>query len=207
MTPVPTVTPAAGIVGTCTASTGTGICTPARDLPAPCPPQAPHEPTPEYRARVLRYALAHGLAWLDLAQLDQADRAAQISAASLPMKLDPAAARYDARLHDLRLQIASRLRTHRTRWEAIGRELSQLTPSDPEKIAPGRAQPAQTPESDADLAARLLKAALILIMGQGDDRQGGQRARLIPPRPTKPSGGTTLAVPTAQRITADDIAF
>lgn len=160
-------------------------------------PRAEGEPLPEYAARVLRYALTYGPATLSPADLEQADQAAQRTVAALPAKLDPDAARLDAHLHTLRTRIAHALAAHHQARRQADTALAALyqAPDDPD--TPDTPETPQTPEQRA---VRLLKAALLLVMGPRDDRSGpGSPARLIPPTPRLPSGGIALVTPPATR--------
>lgn len=165
--------------------------------------QVPEVPTreqaetlPQYAARVLGYALAHGLTDLSTEQIEQADQAAQRAAAALPMKLSPSDSRLDDALHVIRHRIARTLQERRSARAQLARMLRDLYPPTEETEPQAAAQGA--PEDDATRAARLMRAALTLIM---DPRQGegGKGARLVRPTPSLPPSGIAQQPPTGQR--------
>lgn len=148
---------------------------------------------PEYAARVLRYALLYGPEPLTLAQLEAADAQAQRHVAMLPARLDVDAARLDTTLHMLRHRLAARIAQ---RHAQAAHEARMQAALDQEPLTTRMAQDSlQASEmTDQERALTLLRAALVLIMGPQDPGHdgGGRPARLVPPRPTRPSPGTTL---------------
>ena len=177
-----------------------------------CPPQQPAEPMPEYAHRVLGYALAYGIEPLSLSQLETADSAAQQAVTALPATFQPHDAVLDATLHALRLRLAARMAEKRRQLAALQRALDELdSPSHADGIAPPEAaDTVESEESDADRATKLLRAALLLIMGQPPNSNGGGRpAPLIPPSPTRPPAGSYAdSQPTlTDHRRNDDIAF
>lgn len=174
-----------------------------------CPDQQAGEPTPEYASRVLRYALTYGIQPLTMSQLETADNAAQLAVCALPAALNQDAARLDTTLHALRLRLACRMAEKRRQLAAINRALEEMTPS-PSDADEQPGQPGQAPESDADRAARLLRAALTLIRGNGNGSQGGggRPAYLQPPAPVRPGPPGGLHVDDRPTLPAKDgIAF
>ena len=165
-----------------------------------CPDQHGGETMPEYASRVLGYALRYGIGPLTASQLDLADATAQGIACSHPKEMDPDQARLDQTIHTLRLQIQREQLTRRARLTALQRLFDQMdaTPS-ADLDAPQGNLADERQESDADRAARLLKAALMLIMGPGlgpGNGGGGRPARLQPPPPDKGPGSHADSRPT-----------
>lgn len=159
-----------------------------------CPDQGSTEPTSEYRARVLGYALQFGIEPLSLSQLEHADSCAQACVAALPMKLDPDQARHDQALHALRSRLAARMHEKRAQRASLQRLIDGM--EEEATTAANAPAPADTVEvSPAERAARLLKAALILIMDPPSGNGGGQHAKLQPPTPKLPPSGDALPVP------------
>jgi hypothetical protein len=157
--------------------------------------------TPSYRAALVRAALDGQPLPTDPETLRHLDAGLAAVVYALPARLDQADAHGESRshlraldqaAHDLRLRIAARMARHQARWTALERALypeGQDTPQAPD--APGEA-PDAPQEDDATRAARLLRAALTLIMQPPPDRpDGGQLARLTKPRP--PMGPTPTA--------------
>lgn len=174
------------------------------DTYAPLDPQGQEEPSSDYRHRVLTHALKFGISELSLSQCEQADRAAQLAVTALPQHLDPMQARLDVHLHTLRLRLSARMAEKHAQLASLQRSLDLLA-QDASRVAidaPGGVQRVDgPPESDADRATKLLRAALVLIMGQPPrDGGGGSGARLIPPTPKLPSGGQA-------RRPGDDVDF
>lgn len=196
-----------GAPGTATALTpgDLGLLPPAPD----CPEQQPGEYQIAYAHRVLGYAFNYGIEPLTLSQLEIADHHAQIAVCDLPATLAPHHAILDARLHALRLQLAGRMAEKRRQLAAINRALGELTGTPGDAPDAPQSQPGAQ-ESDADRAARLLRAALLLIMGQPPTGNGGGRpAPLVPPAPTRPPAGSYAnSRPTlTDHRRPDDIAF
>jgi hypothetical protein len=178
---------------------------PAAPLPAPAAPaftppprldaQGEAEPTPDYRARCLRYALAYGVYGLSLDELTAADQGAQWAVQALPGRLDRDETKHlqplDRQLHELRHQIHRRQEAHRRAWIALMAQVDQdeLEAQAPDQDA-GQDQDAPPPETDQDRAVRLLRAGLMLLMGGQDDQDGGGKgARLKRPiGPIAPTG-------------------
>lgn len=155
-------------------------------------PQHPEETLPEYRARVLRYALRYGPTTLDAAQLRAADAAAQAAASSLPAYLEkhPGAATFDEHLHTLRLRIAEHQERRRLAWKELEEEFRELDEAQAldETAAQDEAPAAQ--ETDQERAIKLLRAALTLVMQPPAPGQngGGRPAPLQPQPPGKGPG-------------------
>lgn len=154
---------------------------------------------PEYAARVLGYALRYGCHTLDGEQLRHADSAAQLAACSLPADLDPDQARFNDTLHTLRLEIQREQLTRAAQLARLAAQLAEMTEQtdDPQDL--GHDAPE---ESDTDRAAKLLRAALLLIMGPldpGTGNGGGRRTPLQPPPNPKPSGTQADSQGTDQR--------
>lgn len=161
------------------------------------PPQVPQpfdqEPQPYYAWRLLQHALSYGISDFGLEQAEQADRAAMQAVAALPAKLDADAARLDQVLHDTRHRLAAHIAQHRADRAQFARMLTELYGAPATLDETPGAPPA--PESDADRATRLLRAALLLIMDPGKGN-GGDGARLIRPKPTQPPSAGALTSPT-----------
>lgn len=190
----------------CTAMTTdpSGYCAGHRPYmrPADCPDQQPDETARAYQGRVLRYAVRYpSLEGLSPAQLEIADTAAQHAVCALPKDLSPTDHHLDRQLSALRHRIAARVAHRRATLARLQRMIDQMDPNpSPDGDAP-EGQPDQAEghqETDADRAAKLLRAALTLIMGNGNGDQGGggRGARLIRPVPQLPPGGQALQVPT-----------
>ena len=177
-------------------------------VPVQVPVRTSTQSTQEYRAALLRYALADGLsalAYLSLEQLADLDSACQLATVSLPAKLSLTDHHVDAQLHALRQAIAARQARHRASWAQAVRAILSQGPSQGNGGSPRPGHPESPAEvsSPAEQAARLIKAGLIVLMGDQDDQGGGgggKKARLQPPpRPLSPQGQ-------ARRL-GDDIAF
>ena len=153
-----------------------------------CPPQQPAEPLPEYAARVLRYALHYGPEHLMLSQLDIADAQAARHVAALPASLDHGSTVLDTCLHTLRLRMQRQMALRRAQLTTLQRLIDQTTQNPPDHETPHSGPDMVEPESDAARAARLLRAALLLIMGPQppSSNGGGRPARLQPRPPGKP---------------------
>ena len=160
--------------------------------------QDAQEAQQEYTQRLTQYAIAHGIGGLTLSQLALVDVQLGRSVATLPATLDLDAARLDAHLHTLRLRVQLRMadkRAQLTRLAAMLAEDTQTAQAG-DRLTTGQ-QDSQGEVSDADRATQLLRAALILIMGQDGNGNGGRGARLIPRPPTQPPQGSTLQNPGA----------
>lgn len=171
--------------------------------PVQVPQPQPGEPSHAYQGRLLRFVLTYGAAGLTLSELEAADTAAAWSVAQLPAELDANAARLDSHLHAARLQLAARMAEKRRQQAALARMFAEMDDEPPQAgDAPGGAQdaPQAPPESDADRAARLIRAAMLLIMGPQDPGRGGpgSPATLVPPRPNLPPSGVQLRAPQPQ---------
>lgn len=187
-----------------------------------CTPQGAGESLPEYASRVLRYALAEGPDTLTLEQCRHADAAAQLHICSLPAHLENLdQGRILVSLHTCRLAIAAHAARRQQEAAQHAATLAALEPSPQEEEQPQGSQD-DSPERDADRAARLLRAALTLIMQPPDSQGGnggGRPARLQPRPPTKPGppggmhadepsqGARVAALEQGLRRPADDIAF
>lgn len=174
-----------------------------------CPEQQPGETAQAYQGRILQYALRHGIGLLSPSQWEACDTAAQHAVCRLAPRLTVTDHHLDRQLSALRHRIAARMAHRRAtlaRLDAMIADLYQEAPRQGD--APGGPQqPQEAPESDADRAAKLLRAALTLIMGQGgQDGQGGggRGARLIRPVPKLPPGGAAVRIPINPARTRDD---
>lgn len=98
--------------------------------------------------------------------------------------------------------LSRRISQAQARYAQVDAQIAAWLAQTPQETSGADAQAddqteAQTPQ---ERAIRLLRAALLLVMDQDQDRpEGGQKARLSPPRPNLPPGGpggNAVAVPT-----------
>lgn len=181
--------------GTCT------VCT-------QCTGRTLDEPQSDYSARVLRYALTSGIEPLSLEQLEIADRAAQLQVSMLPSRLDADTSRVDDLYHTLRLRLAARMAEKRRQLAQEQRTLTALGLTQaPDESEPQTGADTAEVEADSERAARLLRAALVLIMGPPNGNGGGGRpATLIKPTPKLPPSGQTID-PYPPPTRGDDVRF
>lgn len=150
--------------------------------------------------RLVRLLLANdliGVSRLSATQLRAALAASQASACGVP-----ADCIVPSRLHELRVRLQTALDAHRADLARL-QALFDAAPQAPAQAVPAPAQD-DRPATDDERALLLLRAGLSLVLGQQrpSEPEGGQRARLTPPRPTRPSGGGVALAPPA-----DDIPF
>ena len=165
------------------------------------------------RAATLAHALQFGVGGLDSEQLRRLDAIAQAQATSYGKDLEPHQYAVLETLTDLRHRIAAEQTRRAQQWARIAAQLAGLD-SDPDtdQEIPDLG-PLATQETDADRAAKLLRAALLLIMGPGPGSNGGggRPVRPIAPGPTTPPrDGRALSLPgtpTTTRRGDDDIPF
>lgn len=161
--------------------------------------------------------IAHALQWgisdLDGQGLRVLDSIALAAVRALPKDLTTTDAIVNDRMHDLRLRIALEQARRARQWATIAAQIAGMeTNPDADQDVLDQ-DPEQSQETDADRAAKLLRAALLLIMGpqQPGNGGGGRPVRPTPPGPrTPPNDGRALSVPGApssSRRGDDDIQF
>lgn len=177
--------------------------------PTPYQPLAP-DALPQER---IAHALQWGIGNLDGAGLRALDSIALAAVRGLPQELSPTDRIVDDRMHDLRLRIAQEQARRAQAWARIASQLAGMeTDPDTDHDVPDQEQDQET---DQDRALKLLRAALLLIMGPqqpGNGGGGGRPVRPMPPGPrTPPNDGRALSMPGApvssRRGDDDDIPF
>ena len=143
----------------------------------------------DYRHALVWWALQGMSLPTDLEGLRHLDAGLAVAVYGLPAKLDaPHLVRLDDDLHALRLRVARRIAQRQAQLDAL-QSWIYGPPADQDDDQDASQDAQAPPEDDATRAARLLRAALTLIMQPPQDGpQGGTRTRLQPPRP--PMGPT-----------------
>lgn len=161
----------------------------------------------------LAHALRYGVGGMDGAQLRTLDQIALVAVQAYPKDLEPHQATVLETLSQLRHRIAAEQTRRAQAWARIAAQCADME-TDPEtdQTILDQDQDA-TQETDADRAAKLLRAALLLIMGPqgGNNGGGGRPVRPIRPGPTTPpQDGRAMSLPgapTTSRRGDDDIPF
>lgn len=166
-------------------------------IPTPPPDADPQD--------LVRYALHCGLVALDGQQLRRLDAIALVTVQALPKDLEHGDRLLDTTMHDLRLSIAREQASRAQAWARIAAQCAGMD-TDPETDQEVLDQVQTSEETDQERAIKLLRAALLLIMGPGQDG-GGRGARLQRPVPTMPPSGQARPLPGAPPRRGDDIAF
>lgn len=164
----------------------------------------------EYRASLVWAGLADLPLPQDRATLEDLESGIGAAILRLPARLDAPGEIIAGRLSLLRRCVLARLARLDQQQRACDALLARIydPPGDDQADAQDASQ--DTPQTAQERAVRLMRAALMLIMDDRQDRpDGGTRVRLTPRPPTLPPGGpggNAVAVPTAPKP-VDDFQF